>query len=68
MHKLDPDSHCSLKIEKQMLEKGYEQTFKYIWIFKKLRTNIQIYWIVQKSTNKYPNIFVLWKWHKYKYK
>lgn len=36
-------------------------------IFKNTQTNIQIYSVVQKSTNKYPNTFVLGKWHKYKY-
>ena len=33
-----------------------------------MRTNIRIYLVVKKSRNKYPNIFVLGKWHKYKYK
>lgn len=36
-------------------------------IFKNTQTNVQIYSVVHKSTNKYPNTFVLGKWHKYKY-
>ena len=31
------------------------------------RTNIQIYSDATYLLNKYPNIFVLGKWHKYKY-
>ena len=31
-------------------------------------TYIRTYSVVQKSTNKYPNILVLGKWHKYNYK
>ena len=51
-----------------MLRKGSEQIFKYIWIFKNLQTHIQIYLFFQKSTNEYPNIFGLVKWHEYNYK
>ena len=58
-----------LKIYRKILKKkkGLEQIFKYIGIFKNLQTNIQLYLRVQKSTNEYPNIFVLGKCHKYKY-
>ena len=33
-----------------------------------LQTNIEIYLVIQISTNEYPNIFLLGKWHEYKYK
>ena len=48
-----------LQKKRQILKKGSEQIFKYIWISKNLRTHIQIYLVVQKSTNEYLNIFVL---------
>ena len=46
---------------------GLKLIFKYIWIFPNLPTNIKVYLVIQKSTNKYSIIFVLGKWHKYKY-
>ena len=67
MHKLYLDLLFSLKKYRQILEQGSEQIFKYIRISKNLRTNIRIYSVVQKSTNEYPNIFVLGKWHEYEY-
>ena len=68
MDKLDPHSHCSLNVDKQILEKGSKQILENIRNFSNLRMNIQIYSVVQKSTNEYPNIFELTKWHKYEYK
>ena len=41
-----------------------------IWMyldFKNLQTYIQIYFVVQKSKNKYWNLFVLGKLHEYQY-
>ena len=67
MHKLYPALLFSLKVGSQILKQGSEQVFKYIQIFENLRTNIPVYSVVQKSTNEYPNIFVLGKWHEYKY-
>ena len=67
IHKLYTDLFLSLKIDRQILEWGSQQKFKYIRIFKNLRMNNQIYLVVQKSTNEYPNLFILGKWHKYKY-
>ena len=62
MHKLYLDILFSLEIDSS------EQIIKYIRISKNLQTNIQIYLLVQKSTNEYPNIIVLGKWHKCEYK
>ena len=42
-----------------LILEGSEQIFKYIRVFKNLRTNMWIDSVVQKSTNEYPNIFVL---------
>ena len=67
VHKLYLDLLFSSKIDRQILKYCSEQIFKYIRIFKNLQTNIWIYWVVQKSTNEYPNIFVLENWHKYEY-
>ena len=66
-HKIYLDILFSLKIDSRILKYGSEQIFKYIRIFENLQTNIRIYSVVQKSTNEYPNIFVLGKWHEYKY-
>ena len=66
MHKLYLDIPFPLKQDRQILEKGSEQIFKYIIIFKNLQTNIQIYSVVQISTNEYPKKFILGKWHEYK--
>ena len=57
-----------MKIDRQILKQSFNQIFQYIWIFKNLQTNISIYSVVQKSTNEYPNIVVLGKWHEYKCK
>ena len=66
MQELYLDSFFSLKKDRQILEYVSEQIFKYIYNFcKNLLTNIQMYLVVQLSTNEYPNIFVLGKWHKY---
>ena len=54
-----------MKKDRQILKLGSEEIFKYILTLKNLQTNIQIYLVVQKSTNEYLNIFVLGKWHKY---
>ena len=40
MYKLDLDSHCSLKIDKQILDKGSKQILENICISKNLQTNI----------------------------
>ena len=66
MHKLYLDIPFPLKQDSQILEKGSEQIFKYIRVFKNLQTNIQIYSVVQISTNKYPKKIILGKWHEYK--
>ena len=50
-------------MDTQILRKGTVKFFKYILISKNLQMNIQIYLVVQKSTNEYPNIFVFGKWH-----
>ena len=68
MHKLYLDLLFALKIYRQILKKGSQKIFKYTWIFKNVQTNIQMYSVVQKSTNEHPNIFVLGKWHEYEYK
>ena len=65
MHKLYLDLLLSLKKDEQILKKGSEKIFKYIQIFKKLQMNIRIYSFAKKSTNEYPNIFVLGKCHEY---
>ena len=67
IHRLYLDLFFSLTIDSWILKKGSEQILKYNRIFENLRTNIQIYSVVKKSTNKYPNIFILGKWHKYEY-
>ena len=64
MHKLYLDLSFSLQIDRTILKKGLEKIFKVIKIFKNLKMNIQIYSVVRQSTNKYPNIVGLGKWHK----
>ena len=68
MHKLYLDLLFASKIDRQVLNYGFKQIFKYIRIHKNLQRNIQIYSVVGKSTNEYPNIFVLGKWYKYEHK
>ena len=68
IHKLYLNLLFSIKKDSQILKKGSEQIFKYIWIFENLQTNIRMYSVVQKSTNEYTNIFILGKWHEYEYK
>ena len=68
MHTLDPDSVCSVNIDKGILEKGSEQIFEYIQIVKNLqeisehnrssknpRTNIRIFLYWGNCTNTNTN-------------
>ena len=43
MHKLDPDAHCSLNIDKNIIKKGLKLIFKYIQIFMNLFGRPKIY-------------------------
>ena len=64
MHELYLNMLFSLKINMLILKYGSEQLFKFIG---NLQANIQIYSVVQKSTNEYSNIYVLEKWDKYEH-
>ena len=60
MLKLNPDSHCSLNIDKEALEQGVEQILIYIFRFSRIYQWISKYICLSKNSQKNIQIYSYW--------